>query len=179
MRRPLRSKRAMISPVRPRSKASGLTRIRVRSIHSPWEAPAREWAVAVAAVGAPGLGGRLVEKAGLGLGPRLFEDDLAARGATLALAGPLGSPLRRRLPPAAPAGARRRRRRPADDLGLAEGAYTPCRVDRLPAAAARLLQLLHAVRAAQERRLDLVPAARAGAVLEHLQPPLGGPDLQL
>src|SRR5436190_20477857 len=32
--RPLRSKRAMISPVRPRANASGLTRIRVRSIDS-------------------------------------------------------------------------------------------------------------------------------------------------
>src|SRR5215217_109331 len=32
IRRPLRSKRAMISPVRPRANASGLTRIRVRSI---------------------------------------------------------------------------------------------------------------------------------------------------
>src|SRR6478609_1558809 len=32
MRRPLRSKRAMISPVRPRANASGLTRMRVRSI---------------------------------------------------------------------------------------------------------------------------------------------------
>src|SRR5688572_2085539 len=31
MRRPLRSKRAMISPVRPRANASGLTRMRVRS----------------------------------------------------------------------------------------------------------------------------------------------------
>src|SRR5918998_302193 len=31
MRSPLRSKRAMISPVRPRAKASGLTRMRVRS----------------------------------------------------------------------------------------------------------------------------------------------------
>src|SRR3954465_5689835 len=32
MRRPLRSKRAMISPVRLRANASGLTRIRVRSM---------------------------------------------------------------------------------------------------------------------------------------------------
>src|SRR4051794_8213142 len=32
MRSPLRSKRAMISPVRPRANASGLTRMRVRSI---------------------------------------------------------------------------------------------------------------------------------------------------
>src|SRR3954453_10388326 len=32
MRRPLRSKRARISPVSPRANASGLTRIRVRSI---------------------------------------------------------------------------------------------------------------------------------------------------
>src|SRR4051794_40986935 len=32
MRSPLRSKRAMISPVRPRAKASGFTRIRVLSI---------------------------------------------------------------------------------------------------------------------------------------------------
>src|SRR5215211_7750692 len=36
IRRPLRSKRAMISPVRPRSNASGLTRIRVRSTESPF-----------------------------------------------------------------------------------------------------------------------------------------------
>src|SRR5256714_8046597 len=35
MRSPLRSKRAMIAPVRPRAKASGLTRIRVRSTFSP------------------------------------------------------------------------------------------------------------------------------------------------
>src|SRR3954468_15505022 len=34
MRRPLRSKRAMISPVSPRANASGLTRMRVRSIGS-------------------------------------------------------------------------------------------------------------------------------------------------
>src|SRR4051794_4195855 len=32
IRRPLRSKRAMISPVRPRANASGLTRMRVRSM---------------------------------------------------------------------------------------------------------------------------------------------------
>src|ERR671933_551825 len=35
MRRPLRSKRAMISPVRLRANASGFTRIRVRSMRSP------------------------------------------------------------------------------------------------------------------------------------------------
>src|SRR5215207_10003108 len=35
IRRPLRSKREMISPVRLRAKASGFTRIRVRSIVSP------------------------------------------------------------------------------------------------------------------------------------------------
>src|SRR4051794_11479115 len=34
--RPLRSKRATISPVRPRSNASGFTRIRVRSKSSSW-----------------------------------------------------------------------------------------------------------------------------------------------
>src|SRR3954451_22955513 len=36
IRRPLRSKRAMISPVRPRANASGLTRMRVRSIRVPF-----------------------------------------------------------------------------------------------------------------------------------------------
>src|SRR4029450_6741707 len=43
MRRPLRSKRATISPVSPRANASGLTRMRVRSMWggSPWGAPLR------------------------------------------------------------------------------------------------------------------------------------------
>src|SRR5688572_13638059 len=38
--RPLRSKRAMISPVRPRANASGLTRMRVRSIEVLWSGSA-------------------------------------------------------------------------------------------------------------------------------------------
>src|SRR5215212_4982469 len=67
IRRPLRSKREMISPVRPPEKASGLTRMRVRSI------AARDLSGCSAGAG-PGLAGRR------GLGDRRL---LAAR-----LAGP-------------------------------------------------------------------------------------------
>src|SRR3954469_8314966 len=101
--RPLRSKRAMISPVRPRANASGLTRMRVRSTGSP--------------------SSRCSEFAGLD--GRLFV---------------LGTP--------APARAPRRDR--ARHLGLAVRADRPRRVQRLAAGDARVLELAHAVRAAQE-----------------------------
>src|SRR3954471_8782854 len=110
MRRPLRSKRAMISPVRPRANASGLTRMRVRSTTSP-----------------SGRGSELG-----GLDGRLFG-----------------------LGRAAPARAPRRRDR-ARDLRLAVRADRPGRIQRFAARHARVLELAHAVRAAQELALDLV-----------------------
>src|SRR3954464_4756421 len=119
MRRPLRSKRAMISPVSPRSNASGLTRMSVRSI---------------------GVG---VLRSKSGRGRRL------ERGGGLALE--VG-------PPAAPAA---RQRRVPGHLGLAVGADGPLGVERPGAVAARVLELAHAVRAAQELLLDVLLAVRA------------------
>src|SRR3954454_21061619 len=114
MRRPLRSKRAMISPVRPRANASGLTRMRVRSTTSP-SVQGSEFAR---------LDGRL-------------------------------SALRAPPPPRAP------RLDRAGHLGLAERADRPRRIERLAARHARVLELPHAVRVAQEVALALVVAVRA------------------
>src|SRR6476661_3925568 len=100
MRRPLRSNRAMISPVRPRAKASGFTRIRVLSIGS----------------------GRL----------------------------------------AAPGLRRCRATWRRGDRCLAVRAHRPTWVKRTAARLARVLQLAHAVRADQERALDVALAVRAG-----------------
>src|SRR4051812_41212101 len=103
MRRPLRSKRAMISPVRPRAKASGLTRMSVRSIGS----------------------GRLAVPE---------RSSLADRGSS----------------------------RRGRDRRLAVRAHAPARVERAAAGLARVLQLAHAVRADQERALDVAVTVRAG-----------------
>src|SRR5437016_6012626 len=104
MRRPLRSKRAMISPVSPRLNASGLTRMSVRSIGR----------------------GRLA--------------------------------------------ARRHRARPATagahHVGLAVRADRPTRIERAPAAMAWVLELAKAVRALEERALDVAVAVRAGERVE-------------
>src|SRR3712207_9053248 len=99
--RPLRSKRAMISPVRPRAKATGLTRIRVRS-----DAMAGQRSPAA-------LLRRVVH------GRRLLGDAAAggARGG-------------------------RHRRGARHDLVLAVRADLPARVQRLGAAATRLLELV-------------------------------------
>src|SRR5918994_3499760 len=125
--RPLRSKRAMISPVKPRANASGLTRIRVRSIGSSRRALtplaaalAVSFAFAVRALDRDRLGG---------------DGRLVGRG----------------RPPAA-AGCLRRRRRL--HLRLAVRAHLPRRVDRLAAREAALLELAHAARTAQVVRLD-------------------------
>src|SRR3954454_19759090 len=100
---PLRSKRAMISPVRPFSKASGLTRIRVRSIGGPLgsgEGLAGRWpggralgGAAVVARRALGLSrrrgllaGRLGLRLTLGLSLRGLARRLTLRG-RLALGG--------------------------------------------------------------------------------------------
>src|SRR4051812_24294525 len=120
MRSPLRSKRAMISPVRPRANASGLTRMRVRSIRG-------------------------------GLLRVLLRRRLEGRRR-------LGLELVR---PAAAAPAAARRGRDARDLGLAVRADAPRRVQRLRAVHARVLELAHAARAAQELALHLGVAMRA------------------
>src|SRR4051812_19319572 len=120
MRRPLRSKREMISPLRPRAKASGLTRMSVLSIG----------------------GGRL---------PAHFERGSAD-----------GS---------APRRCRNRR--------LAVRAHAPAWIERATAALARILQLAHAMRADEERPLDVALAVRARERLELGQPRLGRRDLEL
>src|SRR5687768_11542454 len=104
--RPLRSKRAMISPVRPRANASGLTRIRVRStlvlsstVGALAAAVAFSLAFAVRALDRDRLGG---------------DGRLVGRG----------------RPPAA---AGRLRRRGRLHLRLAVRAHLPRRVDRLAA----------------------------------------------
>src|SRR3954451_8884671 len=117
MRRPLRSKRAMISPLRPRANASGFTRMRVLSIGS-------------GRLGAPPLGDR-------------------------------GSPGR------------------CGDRRLAVRADAPARIERAPARLARVLELAHAVRADQERALDVALAVRAGERIELRQARLGRGDLEL
>src|SRR6478672_2093057 len=61
MRRPLRSKRARISPVRPRANASGLTRMRVRSTEG---GSLREWLRWVRRAGT--LRARLADRGRLG-----------------------------------------------------------------------------------------------------------------
>src|SRR6188472_3712300 len=137
MRRPLRSKRAMISPVSPRANASGLTRMSVRSIGS--------------------------------LPSGLLRWRLEGRGR-------LGFELLGARP--APATAARRWR-DARDLGLAVRADPPRRVERLAAVQARVLELAHAVRAAQELLLDLVVTVRAEDVVHRMHPRLGGLHLQL
>src|SRR5215218_2730023 len=141
--RPLRSKRAMISPDRPRANASGFTRISVFSM--------------AGSVSASSAARRLAR------GRSLFELRLRRLGR-------LGGDRRliRRL---APAAARRGRGRCAR-LGLAERADAPRGVDRLRAGVAALLELAHAARAAQVVRLDLVVAVWAERVLEVGQPRL-------
>src|SRR3954467_15379704 len=131
MRSPLRSKRAMISPVRPRANASGLTRMRVRSI--------RGGLLRVL------LRRRLERRRRLGLELELVRPARAA---------------------AAPAAARRGR--DARDLRLAVRADAPRRVQRLRAVHARVLELAHAARAAQELALHLGVAVRAQEVVQRV-----------
>src|SRR5512133_537306 len=79
--------------------------------------------------------------------------------------------------PAAPAAAWRGR--DARDLGLAVRADAPRRVQRLGAVHARVLELAHATRAAQELALDLGVAMRAQEVVQRVQPRLRRLHLEL
>ena len=155
--RPLRSKRAMISPVRLRSKASGLTRIRVLST----------WLLSV---GVTARGGRSAV-------PRRRCRPAAGGGLAVGRGADRG---RARVPARARRSGPARRAGPAwPDLGLAVGADLPARVERLAALGARLLEPAQAARAAQEALLDLEVAVRAGLLVEAFQPGLGGRDLEL
>src|SRR4051794_18035699 len=143
--RPLRSKRATISPVRPRAKASGLTRMRVRSTE-----------LLSFRIGAFALRSSVRRPAAVH--PCDPAVGTADRRATL-LCRRFGrhGRLIRGLAATAPTC---RGRRAGARLGLAVGAQLPGRVDRLPAAEAGVLELAHAARAAQVVGLDLVVAVR-------------------
>src|SRR5215211_3439879 len=153
IRSPLRSKRATISPVRPRSNASGFTRMSVRSI-SP----------------------RTVGDRG-----RRGPDAEERRSQTSRPCGrPGGLPRRHRpggrcRPPRTPPCSLHL----LADLGLAVRADLPARVERLAADGAGLLQAPQAARAAEERLLDLEAAVLALLVLEIREPGLRRGDLDL
>ena len=155
MTRPLRSKRAMTSPVRPRSNASGLTRISVRSM-------------AAGRLGTVTAGARrALDGCALGCvararrGPRLTRRHRSGRRR-----GGAARPPSRRLAGLA-------------HLGLAVRADLPARVERLAADGARLLQPPQAARAAEERLLDLEAAVLAVLMLDVGEPRLRGRDLEL
>src|SRR5215218_1800496 len=156
MRSPLRSKRAITSPVRARSNASGLTRIRVRlTAGAPlvWLGVGRLFRGAAGRLFALGLRGSFAGRGGFFAAGRLPSRNGALLWPPLALA--------------------------AGERGLAVGAEAPARVDRLAAGRARVLEAALAVGAAEEVLLDRVLAVGTGllAQLPHLQ--LRRFDLQL
>src|SRR3954468_21779485 len=142
---PLRSKRATISPLRPRANASGLTRIRVLSVAMARQCGNVRAAARSASASAPCGGVARARFGRLGLGDLGRDRRLVGRLAA--------TPARRRW------GWRAR-------LGLTERADAPRRVDRLRARVAALLELAHARWAAQVVRLDLVVAVRAERVVQ-------------
>src|SRR5829696_9420603 len=156
MRRPLCSNRARISPVSPRAKASGLTRMSVRSMGAPGSRSGRRGSL---------VQDRRATRNRLRPRPVVRTRALAAVGVGGALGG-LASP--------APATGRRR-----GHLGLAERADPPQRIQRLGAVGARVLELAHAVGAAQVLALGRVVAVRTELEVELVQPRLGGLHLQL
>src|SRR5271166_4090779 len=185
---PLRSKRAMISPVRPRAKASGLTRISVRSICVPPCSSCRSRSASGRTARAPHsrFAGRLgrghrrgaelivlladrlaVERRAPGLRQRALQR-IPRRPRTTGshLLQPV---LHRRHAPAARAARRARPRH----LGLAVGTERPGPVERTRAVRTALLQLAQAARAADEVALDAVVAVRAQPAVELVQARLG------
>src|SRR3954468_10236251 len=152
MRKPLRSKRAITSPVRPRANASGFTRIRVLSKASP------------SCVGGSGAGRTLARALATALAARRRRLGRPASGWRV---GRVGTG-RGRRGGAAGASSRGRRLRGGlrvRHLRLAVRADLPQRVERLATRLAGLLQPSQAARAAQEGLLHLEPAVRA-ALLE-------------
>src|SRR3954453_20896976 len=126
-RRPLRSNRAMISPVRLRAKASGLTRMSVRSMASGLPSKVAGAAARQASDQRRATAARQATGAGRATAPRSGDWLAAGRG----LAGGAGDRLLGAgLTPAAGA-PRGRWRRP--DLGLAIRADLPGRIERAAA----------------------------------------------
>src|SRR5664280_831074 len=128
-RRPLRSNRVMISPVRLRAKASGLTRMSVRST-----------TVVLLEMGC-GSGGRRLLGGSLRAGRLARAPTLAPRGGCCHA-----------------------------DLRLTEGTDLPCGIKRASARLARILELAHAVWAAQEIPLHLEVTVGTEVVAELGQP---------
>src|SRR5215207_4531377 len=145
--RPLRSKRPRISPVRRRAKASGLTRISVRSMRgSP-----------VGSVRSARRGRALTLGAGRALdGARVGRASRSRRAR--AGRGLPGLPRRGRTSRTRAASLGRGR---LADLGLAIGTDLPSRVERLGTDAAGLLEASQAARTAQEVALHLEAAVLA------------------
>src|SRR3954447_1825203 len=146
MRRPLRSKRAITSPLRPRAKASGFTRIRVLSKRKPPSG------MSGSGGGRPRTGGRAAATVPARLAP--WRRLLFGREATCGGARPASRPAPRGL----------RGRCGTRDLGLAERADLPQWIERLAARLAGLLELAQAARAAQELRLHAEAAVRAARI---------------
>src|SRR5215207_8117135 len=170
--RPLRSKRAMTSPVSPRSNASGFTRIRVRSISSPYG-----YCTEGGSGGQGSAGGLRAVTAGAGrpLHRAVGREALAGGARGPGRRRPWGHPTTgRRATRTGPAALRR-----LAHLGLAVGADLPARIERLAADGARLLEPAQAAGAAQERLLGLEPAVLAVLVLELGEPGLCGRHLEL
>src|SRR5438128_383809 len=173
---PLRSKRAIASPVSLRAKASGFTRISVLSM--------RGWAGVYARSGSSAL------RAPVRRAARSSSRDADPSDADLSeLARPRAPEGRSprsgvRAGRSPRSGARAARRAAlgllaARHLGLAVGAQPPARVERPTARCAWLLELAGAARAAEERLLDLGAALRARGLLDLRQPRLRRGDLQL
>src|SRR5438309_4659622 len=162
----------MISPVRLRAKASGFTRISVRSIGS------------FAVVGVVRSGARARPpgpSAGPGPRSRLGRSD-GCRFRLLVLVA-----VQRRVEfgqlrlhgSGGAAAALARRRGEAGNVGFAVGADRPRLVEWPRAVHAPLLELAQAARATYEVGLDPVVAVRAERLVELVQPRLGRAHLQL
>src|SRR5688572_25825073 len=187
MRRPLRSKRARISPVRARSKASGLTRISVCDM------PGSGIVLGAALGAAAGAGGLLALAARRGRrrlggargrprGPWLgclrgavLGGGSAARGTLPRRRRVLARPRRRR----APVLGLRLAPRAAGQGRLAVRAERPARVDGLAAALAGVLEAALAVGAPQVGLLYGEVAVGAGQLGQLAHAQLGGLDLDL
>src|SRR5664279_4820168 len=131
---PLRSKRAIISPLRPRAKASGFTRIRVLSMDSFAGSRCGSGGGARAPAGSPGApGARPRGRLGSDRGGGLLVILLGGDGADL---GEVVIPCGRAGGAAAPAALRG----DARHVGLAVGADRPGLVERARAVRAALLE---------------------------------------
>src|SRR5258708_17859546 len=179
---PLRSKRAMISPLRERAKASGFTRIRVRSMCS------FAGGIGSGGSGAPaGTGGASRVRASFRTRARrrIGRCDRRSRGGGLGLAllgeRPLELDLLLGLAGFGGRGAAAPRARATDarHVRLAVRADRPGLIERAAAVDAALLELAQAAGAADEVGLDAVVAVRAQRLVDLVQTRFGGLRLEL